>query len=213
MRDCDILPDFTVICNNPLNYEHVYHGTSSLLINEELVTLFKTDFETNNTEIRVIYLGKIKLLLNGAEIYKSEDDCGWTIDYYRHTGKVTRIEIESICGSYLGGIHFIEDFPEYNGIEILRKKAVWNQNSLKCEDIIVNIDIEIKEIPEFIRHFDVFYEGFFTRVYDKHFRIEDIDSKGNDINLVVKAENLAGDYIASLDILIPYSEILLTNPM
>ena len=213
LQDCDIIPDYTVFLNNHLNTEHVYHGTSSMLMKNCRTVLFHTDFVTNETNIKIVYMGVVKLLLDGTELIKEEISGTWKIDYYKHTGHVRVVEVSCTGKSYLAGIHFYNSDPCYQ-IEIIKKKYSWNRNSLECEEILVDLEIQINEIPHFIRHIDAFHgQEFVSRAYSNYFVVREVISEGVDVVVRLEAEDLKGDIASTVEITIPYAEIISAVPI
>jgi Glycosyl hydrolase family 85 len=212
LQDYDMLPDFKVIKDNPFNTDNVYQGTTSIPLRPGSYKLFKTDFQTNNTHIKLVYKGNAHLKINGISNAKQEKDGEWDILYYTHTGTVKDIDIVVTEYTYLAGLHFYNDFPKYT-ITLLSNKINWNINSLYSGVTVIDVQIELLELPDFIRHIDVFQgEVFISRGYSVFFVVSNINSHGRDILLTLEAEDLKGDIVNSIEISIPYQDILSLRP-
>lgn len=213
LHDCGILPDFNFLKTSQYDFDHVYNGTTSLLLNNGKTLLFRTDFSTSGTNIKLVYSGDLKLLLENTEKI-SEESCGiWKIEYYKHSGHVHNIEVESTGKSYLAGVHFYQDLPDFS-IEIVKHKCNWHKNSIESDLTIVNLEVQLQELPRFIRHLDIFHDGkFVSRAYSTHFIIKELIPKSQDLFLKIEAEDIKGDLASTVEILITAQEILKSSPV
>ena len=206
IQDCDLIPDFKIIASNPFSKNNVYHGTSALSMNPGQHVLFNTNFDTSDTNVKIVYKGEVKLLIDDLVPLEQVQEKGWVVESFKHSGKVNKIEVLTGLNSFIGGIHFFNDFPEYK-LNLVHKKCLWNIKSLDNDLVVFDVEIEIFELPVFIRHLDVFVnDTFVTRAYSVFFVVNELLNRG-DLILRIDAEDLKGDVVHSIDIPVLSSEV------
>lgn len=208
IQDCDMWPDYLVAMENVYSHDKAYNGTTSLKLKPGVITVFKGDFEDKEAFVKVVYTGSVALLLENAELDKSYEDGEWKIDVYKHSGLVNDVNINSSGVSYLGGLHFYNDFPSFN-IEIASSKVNWNIDSWDSGKIIFDYQVQMNELPEFIRYVDVFVDGtFVSRGYTIFFIVEEIECVGEEAKISFQAEDLKGDVASEVEIVVTKEQIL-----
>ncbi|CAG9332590.1 unnamed protein product [Blepharisma stoltei] len=221
VRDGDQLPDYSVLVENPFNQEVVYHGTSSLKLQQRNIDLFHMNLQLPSFSIKIIYQGNAKLILKDTnnqiilhnKITKEKDN-GWDVDeyYYNEVSEVIgMICIENNGDSYLGGLHF-DIKPSDFQLGIKEKRILWNVKSFGGEDVFdIEIELGYEMIPEFVRHFDIYVDAIWKgRGYSNYMVVQGVPNGARVVNIVV--EKLSGEISKTLEFTLSDEEFKAANP-
>jgi hypothetical protein len=213
LNDFDILPSLTVLKDFEFDFETIYHGTNSLKLPLGCFSLFKCDFETKDLNIKVVYKGNMKLVMDNLELVMIQNDGEWKIDYYAINGHVDDLLVETLENTFLAGIHLFQKIPEFQ-LTGFQYKIVWNLKSLESEFPLFDLQGNFEELPRFIRFLDIFVnEQFVTRAYRSKFRICELPAKGQEVRVLFVAEDLKGDEASRFVLNLGLDEIQKTNPL